>query len=200
MSRARPLTVFGAAVGVLLLTVAAGAQKLKVKSETDPEADFTKIRTYTLLPPPPLVRNVAPDAATNPDLSEETLGPHIVAAIERQLAARGLTKGAPDSADVQVVYIAALTTGVNSTQLGEYYGYVTGFSAPVIGYTPSTSVDIHQKGTIVIDVVQRAAKRGIWRGSVETRIAQERKLEDRVKRINEAAERVFQKFPIRPKR
>jgi hypothetical protein len=47
--------------------------------------------------------------------------------------------------------------------------------------------------------VQRAAKRAIWHGSVATRIAQERKLEDRVKRINEATERVFQKFPIRAK-
>jgi uncharacterized protein DUF4136 len=199
MSRNRFLTVGGAVVSLLLVGVAAGAQKLEVKSEIDPQANFTTIRTYTFLPPPPLVSNVAPDAAQNPDLSDKVLGPHIVAAIERQLAARGLTKGEPDTADVQIVYIAALTTGVNNTYLGEYYGYVTGYSSPVIGFTPSTSVDIHQKGTLVIDMVQRAAKRGIWHGSVVTRIAQERKLDDRVKRLNEAVERVFQKFPIRPK-
>jgi hypothetical protein len=49
-------------------------------------------------------------------------------------------------------------------------------------------------------MVQRAAKRGIWRGSVVTRIDQERTLEQRIKRINEAAERMFERFPIRPKK
>jgi hypothetical protein len=33
-----------------------------------------------------------------------------------------------------------------------------------------------------------------------TRVAQERKLADRIKRIDEAMERVFRRFPIRPKK
>ena len=59
---------------------------------------------------------------------------------------------------------------------------------------------VHQKGTVVVDVVQRASKRAIWRGSVVTRINQESTMEKRVARINEAAERIFQKFPVKAKK
>jgi hypothetical protein len=198
MTRMRSFTA--AALGVVLLAGGAAAQKLEVKSEIDPKADFATIRTYAWLPPTPVVRNVAPDAVSNPNLSNEVLGPHIVAAIDRQLAARGLVKAGQDDADVHVVYVAAMTSGVDSDYLGQHYGYITGYAPGAIGHGPATSASVYQQGTIVVDVVQRAAKRGIWRGSVVTRVAQERKLEDRIKRINEAMERVFQRFPIQPQK
>ncbi len=198
MTRGRSFTV--TALGTVLLAGTVAAQKLEIKSDIDPKADFSTIRTYAWLPPPPVVRNVAPDAVSNPNLSNEVLGPHIVAAIDRQLAVRGLARAEQDEADVHVVYVAAMTTGVDSDYLGEHYGYVTGFAPPgAIAYGPATSASVYQQGTIVVDVVQRAAKRGIWRGAVVTRVAQERKLEDRVKRINEAIERIFRRFPIQPK-
>lgn len=198
MARVRSIT--SAALGAVLLVGAVAAQKLEVKAEADPKADFSTIRTYGWLPPPPVVRNVAPDAVSNPNLSNEVLGPHIVAAIDRQLAARGLVQAGQDDADVQIVYVAAMRSGVDSDYLGQHYGYITRFAPPgAIAYGPATSASVYQQGTIVVDVVQRAAKRGIWRGSVVTRVAQERKLEDRVKRINEAIERIFRRFPIQPK-
>jgi hypothetical protein len=100
-----------------------------------------------------------------------------------------------------MVYFAALTVGFNQSYLGEHYGYITGWPSPIPpGLAPSTSLTIYEKGTVLADMVQRAAKRGIWRGSVVTRVDQERTLEQRIKRINEAAERMFERFPIRPKK
>jgi hypothetical protein len=49
-------------------------------------------------------------------------------------------------------------------------------------------------------VVDRAANRAIWRGVARTRVHQDRKLDTRIERINDAAERMFQKFPIRPRK
>ena len=119
-----------------------------------------------------------------------------MAAIDRQLAARGLTKADPDVADVQVAYFAALTTGESRTYLGEYYGYVTGWGSPVpAGIAPSTSVNIHEKGTVIIDLVNRASKVAIWRGRVVTRISHEHTLEKRIERIYEGAARVIDRFP-----
>jgi hypothetical protein len=185
------------AVALTLGATAAG-QKLKIESEFDKGADFTAVKTYAWLPPAPMIKNVAPGALSNPNLTDEVLGPHITAAIDRQLARRGLTKAGRDQADVLVVYLAAMTVGFSRTYLGEYYGYVTGWGSPIPpGLAPSTSSDIHEQGTIVVDMVQRASNRAIWRGSVVTRVHQERKLEDRIERINEAAERMFERFPIR---
>jgi hypothetical protein len=188
-----------AVLGICLFAVAAGAQKIEVKTHTDPDADFSTIRTYAWLPPAPAVRNVAPGVPTNPTLTQEALGPHIVAAVDRQLQARGLVKADPEVADIHVVYFAAMTTGMSQTYLGEYYGYITGWPSPIApGLAPSTSTTVFEKGTIVVDVIQRASKRGIWRGSMVTRVEQQRKLEQRVERINDATERIFQRFPIRP--
>ena len=199
----RPRMRFGGtaliALFLLALLVSVEAQKLEVKTNQDPKADFTAIKTYAWLPPAPIVKNVAPDALSNPTLSQEALGPHIVAAVDRQLAARGLTQTDRDSADVHVVYFAALTVGFHQTYLGEYYGYVTGWASPIApGYTPSTSSTVFEKGTVIVDMVDRASNRAIWRGSVVTRIHQEHTLQKRIERINDGAARLFQRFPIRP--
>lgn len=187
--------------GVLLCTVTIAAQKLKVESHRDDKADFTAIKTYAWLPPQPVKSNYAPDAVTNPTLSDEALRPHIVAAIDRQLAARGLSLVERSAADVHVTYFAALSTETTSTYLGEYYGYVTGWGSPVApGLAPTTSITAHEKGTVIIDIVHRASNVAIWRGSVVTRISHEHTLQKRIERINEGAERVFQRFPIRPKK
>src|SRR5262245_18758812 len=193
--------LLGGAIAAFAFVAAVDAQKLEVKTNQDPKADFTAIRTFAWLPPAPMVGNVAPDGLTNPTLSQEALGPHIVAAVNRELKARGWVETDKDKADVHVVYFAAMTTGVNQTYLGEYYGYVTGWASPLaLGYTPSTSSTVYEKGTVIIDIVQRESKRAVWRGSVVTRIVQERTLEKRVERINEAARRAFEKFPVKPKK
>ncbi|HXW07183.1 MAG TPA: DUF4136 domain-containing protein [Vicinamibacterales bacterium] len=189
-------------IGVLTaLGGPAVAQKLEVKSHVDPKADFSAIRTYAWLPPAPAVRAVAPDAVSNPTLTQEALGPHIVAAVDKELARRGLTAGDRESADVHMVYFAALTVGFNQSYLGEHYGYITGWPSPIPpGLAPSTAMTVHEKGTVLVDMVQRAAKRGIWRGSVVTRIDQEKTLQQRIARIGEAVERMFERFPIRPRK
>jgi hypothetical protein len=200
MTRDRRLWPLGVTLGIVALAATAVAQKLDIKAERDPKADFTTIKTYAFLPPAPIVTNVAPGAKGNPNLTQEVLGPHIAAAVERELTERGLVKAPEDSADVHVVYFGAITTGLSQTYLGEYYGYVTGWGSPIPpGLAPNTENTAYQKGTIVVDIVQRAAKRGIWHGSVQTRIEQVRKLEDRIKRINEAMDRVFERFPIKPR-
>jgi Domain of unknown function (DUF4136) len=183
------------------IVVAVGAQKVDIKTHRDPKADFTAVKTYAWLPPAPLVKNVAPDALSNPTLSQEALGPPIVAAVTRELTSRGLTEASAETADVQVVYFAALTVGFNNTYLGEYYGYVTGWASPIApGYTPSTSMTVYERGTVIVDVVHRASKRAMWRGTAATRIHQELTLAKRTERINEAAKRMFRDFPIRPRK
>jgi hypothetical protein len=172
----------------------------EIKTYKDEKADFTALRTYAWLPPVPVVTNVAPDAVSNPTLSQEALGPAIVAAVDRELAARGFVKAAPEAADLHVAYFAALTVGFNQSYLGEHYGYITGWGSPIpAGLAPSTSSTVYERGTVMIDLVDRAKKRAIWRGSVITRIHQEHTLDKRVERIDDAAAKLFRRFPIAPK-
>ncbi len=200
MSRHRKLRSVGVTIGVVALATTMLAQKMEIKAERDPQADFSAIKTIAFLPPTPMVTNVAPGAKGNPNLTQEVMGPHIVAAVERELTKRGLVKAPEDTADVHIAYFAALTTGLSQSYLGEYYGYVTGWGSPIApGLAPNTENTAYQKGTIVVDVVQRAAKRGIWHGMIQARIEQVRKLEDRVKRIDEAMHRLFERYPVKPR-
>ena len=197
MNTAKTLTLVLACV----LGTAAAGQKLEIETNRDEKADFTKLKTYAWLPPAPAVKNTT-DALSNPNLSQEVLGPHIVEAVDRELARRGLAKvDDKETADALVAYFAALTVGFSRTYLGEYYGYVTGWGSPIPpGLAPTTSATIYEQGAVVVDVVERASNRGIWRGVARTRVHQDRKLASRIERINEAAERMFQKFPVRPVR
>src|SRR6185503_9588450 len=188
----------GALVGVVLVAVAVG-QKVEIKTNQAPNTDFKVYKTYAWLPAVPVVKNVAPDAVTNPTLSEEALMPALVAAVDRELAARGFTKAAPESADIHVAYFAALSVGFNQSYLGEHYGYITGWASPIpIGLAPTTNVTVYEKGTVLVDIVDRAANKAIWRGTALTRIAQEHSVEKRIERINEAAKRMFEKYPVKP--
>ena len=191
-----------AVVLVAAAAVEAAAQKgVDIKIHKDPKADFAAIKTYTWLPPPPIVGNVAPDAVSNPTLSTEALGPPLKAAIDRELKARGWVEAPADSADVQVAYFAALTTNIHQSFLGEHYGYITGWGSPVpAAIAPSTSFNVIERGTVVVDIVVRASKRAIWRGTATTKIHQEHTLEKRVDRINEGAARMFSQFPIKAKK
>src|SRR4051812_41926507 len=103
--------------GILAASAANQAlgQKLDIKTNKDPSADFSAVRTYAWLPPAPVVRNVAPDSASNPTLSPEALGPPIMAAVDRELKARGLVQAPLDVADVKVAYFAALTVGFDQS-------------------------------------------------------------------------------------
>ena len=175
------------------------AQKLDIKTQKDQSADFSAIHTYAWLPPAPVVRNFAPDAVTNPTLTQEALGPSIVAAVDRELTARGLVAAPADVADVHVAYFAALGFGFNQSYLGEHYGYITGWGSPIpAAMAPTTAVVVYEKGTVLVDVVDRVKKRAMWRGTVVTRIEHEHTLEKRVERINDGVQRLFREFPIRP--
>lgn len=178
---------------------ASGAQKLDIDTHRDPKADFTAIKTYAWLPPIPVIPDRPADAVSDPTLSQEALRPHLVAAVDRQLAARGLTQTDKDTADVHVASYAMLTSNVSQTYVGEYYGYVTGWGSPIApGLAPSTSSTIYQKGTVVVDLVNRAANRAIWQAVIRARIDQERTLKQRVERVNKAVDRMFERFPIPP--
>lgn len=188
-----------AALAACTLGPTVSAQKFEIKTNQADKTDFKAFKTYAWLPPVAMVRNVAPDAVSNPTLSEEALAPALVAAIERELAARGITKAPFDTADLHVAYLAALSVGFSQSYLGEYYGYITGWASPIpIGIAPTTGVTVYEKGTVLVDIVDRAANKAIWRGTAMTHIAQEHTVEKRIERINEATKKMFDKYPVKP--
>jgi hypothetical protein len=198
--RHRARTALIGIFGCGLLAVAVAAQKINVESHRDERTDFSKIQTYAWLPTPPAKTNIAPDAVTNPNMSQKVLGPHIIAAVDRQLALRGLKRVEQGPSDVKVVYYASLNANVSAAELGSYYQYTTGWATLPLGAAPTSSFEIFERGTIVIDVIAPGSNTAIWRGTVGTNVNHENTHEKRIARINEAMTRVFERFPLRPTR
>jgi hypothetical protein len=193
------MRALAAGLGLILVGLAGlSAQKIEVTVNQDKTANFGSIKTYAWLEPPPLPKNVASEELSNPNLTQEAVGPPIVAAVDRQMSARGLTPADRNTANVQLVYYAAMTVGFDRSYLGENLGYVTGWPSPIPqGLAPSTSSTVYERGTIVVDVIDPVAKKAIWRGVMKTRVNQENSQDRRIARINEAIDRIFEKFPIR---
>ena len=184
-------------IGALVASLAP-AQKLDIKSEYDRTADFSSLTTYQWLKSPPVKTATAPDAATNPGLSQEVLEPHILAAVDRELGRRGM-RVVETAPQVHVVYYAALNVGMDSAVLGSYYQYITGWGSPILpGSAPTISSTVYEEGSIVVDVVSMQSHKAIWRGSASTRVNHENTQEKRIARINEAIRRMFDRFPKRP--
>jgi Domain of unknown function (DUF4136) len=137
---------------------------------------------------------VAPGAIDDPTLSQQVLEPHIVAAVDRELSARGLNKIGQGEPDVRVVYYAALNVGMDAQVLGSYYQYTTGWALPGIPAS-TTSLTVYERGSVIVDVVNRT-NTAIWRGSVASRVNHENTLDKRIARINQAIARMFERFPV----
>jgi Domain of unknown function (DUF4136) len=180
-----------------LVAAGAAAQKLKIETHRDEQANFAALKTYIWLPSPPSPKLVAPDAKGDPTLTQEVMGPHIIAAVDRELAARGLTKVESGDADIRVVYYANLSMNMDAAQLGSYYQYTTGWGT-LVGTYATTSTEVYERGSIVVDVVSPGSNKAIWRGSVASRINRENNLEKRIARVNEGIASMFAKFPVPP--
>jgi hypothetical protein len=173
------------------------AADINVKTEHDRSASFEGLRTYAWLPTPPYTNTAAPDSRDS-RLVEAELDAPIRAAVDRLLAAKRFSISDTSQPDFTVVYYAAFSVGMNADVLGAHYAYVTGWGAPWVGATPTTSLRVVEQGTLVVDILRRDRKVAIWRGTATGAVDRSRTDAQRLRTIDTAVTKMFAKFP--PKR
>lgn len=140
---------------------AAPAFAAKPQIQWDEAYDFSTIKSFQWDNSPESLE------AKNPFMHSR-----VVAAIENQLTAVGLTK-VQANGDVHVTYHTSTEQQVrlNSTSYGYGFGgyggvgwghYGYGYGGPV---STTTSVDTYEEGTLVVDIWASASKQLIWRGT-----------------------------------
>ena len=170
---------------VLALPLVAAAQKTTY--DFDKTATFSQYKTYSLKDGTP---------TGNPLIDNR-----IVAAIEAQLAAKGLvrTETAPD---VMVLYHVALEEekDISSYSTGPMYG---GYGWGWGGGWGSTTTDVRVReilvGTLAVDIVDAQKKQIVWRGLGSKEIDTNAKPEKRDTNINKAVEKIFKNDPPKVK-
>ncbi len=165
-----------------LLSVSAAVMAQEVTYNFDQSADFSKFKTYTWVP----IKD-----AMQPD---QLIDQQIKAAIDAELAKKGLSKTDGDKADLFIGYQLALG---QEKQLNSYntggggWGYGARWGG---GMTTTTTSTIHI-GTLVLDMYDPAAKQLVWRGQASKTIDANAKPDKRQKNLAKAMAKLLKNYP-----
>ncbi len=170
---------------VMVLSLGAQAQKINV-AVPDKKVDFSKFKTYSWEPI---------GAVAHPVLAAD-----IVGCIEDQMKAKGLQL-VPSNPDL-IIQVYGSVDQENSYYTNDPLYMATGGIPPfdpslsgpaLIGMYGNSTVTIH-KGQLVVDLLDPAAKKLVWRGMAQDNLAKNNpnKLLDQV---NNAITKMFKDFP-----
>jgi len=183
--------LFLSAVGLLLTTTSALGQD--VRYNFDKNADFSKFKTYKWV--------ALKDAATVNDL----VGKQIIAAVDAELATKGLTKVDDDSANLYIGYQAGVGQEKQFTSFSSDWGYGGGWyrggwyggmggSSTTTGQTSTIYV-----GQLALDMYDSANKDLAWRGVASKTIDPKAKPEKQQKNLAKAVKKMLKNYPPQPK-
>ena len=164
---------------VLLSAVTVSAQKVKVGS--DPAADFSKFKTYSW----------DQGMLANPIIRQ-----HIITAVDREMAVKGLQKVETDP-DLIVTTLTATESDLTVTNPS----WAPSLNSIATGIPSSGQAWPVTKGTLLIEMSDARTKNGVWRGTA-THTLENGPSGDRVrdaktveKPINKAVQKMFKQFP-----
>ena len=174
---------FAIALAVVLTPAMLFAQK--VSYDYEKTANFAGFKTYAL--------------KDGTKVGQELIDNRIVAAIEAQLAAKGLTK-AEANPDVFVVYHIAFDKEKDISTFSSGYGggygpYGWGWGGGMAMGSTTTQVRDILIGTLVIDMADAKAGKVVWRGMGTKQVDPQKKPEKRDKAINDAMKKIFKNYP-----
>jgi hypothetical protein len=174
----------GAWLGLLALLWVPLAHAQKVTVEYDKKADFTQYKTYSWM---------KMGVGFHPNVQAE-----ITAAVDQQLHAKGL-KHVESGGDLVVNMVGSLNEGMNVEYDSDVYA-MPGLDAPITwaanGGAPlgSSTVMYINKGTLVVDLVDRRAKQLKWRCTVKANLDPEQQ-EKSLDIIEKAVAKLFHDYP-----
>lgn len=152
-----------------------------VRYNFDKSTDFSKFKTYKWVP----IKGAA--------FPDELIDKNIKAAVDAQLAAKGLTKTDAESADLFIGYQGAVGEEKELTAYNTGWGAGPGWwRAGGVSTAQTSTIYI---GQIAIDMYDSANKTLVWRGIVSKTIDPDAKPDKREKNLNKAMTKLFKNYP-----
>jgi hypothetical protein len=180
--------------GLCILVLGAGLAFGKVRTDYDHSVDFSKYRTFAWV--------------QEPKPSNVFMKDRIVDAINAQLIGKGLEADNPQEADIAIS--ASATTREVQTLNTYYSGGWGGWGWDGCGWGwgwdgcgwgggsgwATTTVDVHQEGTLIVDLVDAKTHRPLWRGMAVHTVSD--KPEKATKKLQKEIKKMFEKYPPSP--
>ena len=179
-------------VGLILLA-ATSALCQDIRYNFDKDADFSKFKTYKWV--------VIKDARRVDDLVER----QIMAAVDAQLATKGLTKIDDDSANLYVGYQAGVGQEKQFTSYSSGWGYGGGwYRGGWYGGAGGSTMTTGQtstiyRGQLAVDLYDSANHDLVWRGVASKTLNPKAKPDTQQKNLNKAVAKLLRNYPPRKK-
>lgn len=159
----------------LLLAAAPLAHGQSVSTNYLPGTDFSGYHSYRWV--------AVPGAAPLDQITDQ----QIKAAVDKQLAAKGLTSKEGDPADLYVGYQVAMDQEKELNAWG-----APGWRFNGMASVTTSTVDV---GTLALDIYDPAKKQLLWRGSASETVNKSTTPEKRQDHIDKAMAKLLKKFP-----
>ncbi len=169
---------------VALAGLLAACTTIQVSTDFDPGIDFGALETYAWLPD-------SERRHGDPRIDNTLLDQRVRSAVDRELEARGfriLQSGTPD---FLVTHFAAVDRRIRVDQI---YRSSRGPGWGQSGWS-DTVVNEYEQGTLLLDVLDPRSRNLMWRGTAAARLGTAKTPEQRTQRVNEAVERLLDRFP-----
>jgi hypothetical protein len=161
-----------------------------VRYDFDKNKDFSKYKTYKWVP------------IKGADQPDELTGKKLTAAVDAELATKGLTKTDSDSADLYIGYQTAIGTEKQFTSYNTGWGYGPGWGGGWYGYgggmssnTTYGSTSTVYIGQLDLSVYDPVEKQLVWRGNASKTLDPKAKPEKKEKNIAKAVKKLLKNFP-----
>jgi hypothetical protein len=159
------------------------ATSIRVETDFDPAQDFSGFRQYGWH-----------DRVSAPDQLVEA---RIRTVIDSVMAAKGFVRAEAGLVpDFRLSFTAVAEEALRVDSVATSLGYRRrGWG---VGVSSTTRVHEYELGTLVIDVIDAAGERLLWRGSSERALAEGRTPEEKTADAREIVAAILQKFPPSP--
>ena len=178
------------ALFAFLLIIVVSCSSIKVYSDYDKNADFSKYKTYAFY-------KKGIDKVEISDLDKR----RILRAIEVQLDAKGMVKSEDPDLLVNIFTKSREKIDVyNNNYYGWYpwyYGYGYGYFGPGYGFG-YTNVSSSTEGTLFIDLIDAKKKELVWQGIGTGLLSYSKSIEKKEAMINEFVTEIMVAYPPQP--
>lgn len=163
-----------------------------VRYDYDKDKDFSKFKSY---------KWVTIKGADQPD---ELTGKRIMAAVDAELATKGLTKTDSDTADLYLAYQTAVGTEKQFTSYNTGWGYGPGWGTGWYGGGMNSSTTYGSTSTVYVgqldlSMYDPATKQLVWRGVASKTLDPKAKPEKKEKNIGKAVQKLLKNYPPKQK-
>lgn len=179
------------AIALLVVAVTATVAQ-DVRYDYDKDKDFSKYKSY---------KWVSIKGADQPD---ELTGKRIMAAVDAELATKGLTKTDGETADVYIAYQTAIGTEKQFTSYNTGWGYGPGWGGGWYGGGMSSTTTYGSTSTVYVgqldlSLYDPATKQLVWRGVASKTLDPKANPEKKEKNIGKAVKKLLKNYPPKQK-